>query len=113
MIPDIYTDREELIEYNPAEKDLGVLLCGKLDMSQQTVLVAQKANSILGCIKTDADSRERKVMDPFCSALVRSHLQYCIQALRPQHKRHGEFRVHPEECHEDDQRAGACLKKKG
>ncbi|KAK4816586.1 LOW QUALITY PROTEIN: hypothetical protein QYF61_017976 [Mycteria americana] len=76
---------DDVIDSSPVEKDLEVLMDDKLDMSQQCVLAAQKANCILGCIQISVASRE--VILPLCSALVRPHLQYCVQLWGPQHKK--------------------------
>ncbi|KFV96037.1 hypothetical protein N327_05625, partial [Fulmarus glacialis] len=78
---------DEGIESSPAEKDLGVLVNKKQDMSQQCVLTAKKANHTLGCIKRSVASRSREVILPLCSALVRPHLQYCVQLWSPQHRK--------------------------
>ena len=60
---------------------------GKLDMSQQCALTAQKANHILGCIKRSVASRARDVILPLCSVLVRPHLEYCVHMWSPQYRR--------------------------
>ncbi|KAK4830468.1 hypothetical protein QYF61_011192 [Mycteria americana] len=59
----------------------------KLDMSRQCALAAQKANCILSCIKSSVASRWREVILPLCSALVRPHLQCCVQPWGPQHRK--------------------------
>ena len=69
------------------EKDLGVTFSADMKVSEQCGVVASKGNQILGLIRRTITYQEKQLIVPLYKAIVRPHLEYCIQARRPYRKK--------------------------
>ena len=65
------------------EKDLRVTFSADMKVSEQCGIAASKGNQILGLIRRTIMYKEKQLIVPLYKAIVRPHLEYCIQAWRP------------------------------
>ncbi|KAK4830589.1 hypothetical protein QYF61_011824 [Mycteria americana] len=63
-----YKVGDKRLETSPAERDLGVWVDGKLNMSQQCALAAKRVNCVLGCVKHSIATWSREVTVPLYTA---------------------------------------------
>ncbi len=63
------------------EKDVGVTM--NANMKEQCRIAASKGNQILGMIRRNIAYKEKSLIVPLYKAIVRAHLEYCIQAWSP------------------------------
>ena len=69
------------------EKDLGITISADMKVSEQCGIAASMGNQILGLIRRNITYKGKKLIIPLYKAIVRPHLEYCIQAWRPYRKK--------------------------
>ncbi len=65
------------------EKYLGVTMKANMKVSEQCRIAASKGNQVLGMIRRKITYKEKSLIVPLYKAIVRPHLEYCIQAWNP------------------------------
>ena len=62
------------------EKELGVIISADIKVSEQCGIAASKGNQIIGLTRRTITYKENEVIIPLYTAVVRPHLECCIQA---------------------------------
>ena len=72
------------------EKDLGIMISSDVKSLQQHVVVCNKANRVLGMIRT-ISYKEQWTMVNLYKSLVRPHLAQCVSVWSPYYQKHKEL----------------------
>ena len=65
------------------ENDLEVTTNNNMKVSEQCRIAASKGNQVIGIIRRNITHNEKSLIVPLYKAIVRPHLEYCIQAWDP------------------------------
>ena len=68
-------------------KYLGVPMNAKMKVSEQCRITASKGNQVLGMIRRNITYKDKSLIVPLYKAIVRPHLEYCIQAWHSYHRK--------------------------
>ena len=79
--------RGNILSKTVNDKDLGVTMKANLNVSKQCKIAASNGNQVLGIIRRSITYKEKSLIVPLYRAIVRPHLEYCIQAWSPYHRK--------------------------
>ena len=71
------------ISYVSHPKDLGVTMNANMKVSEQCRIAASKGNQVIGMIRRNITYKDKSLIISLYKAIVRPHLEYCIQAWNP------------------------------
>lgn len=74
------------MEETEQERDLGMWVDHTMTTSHRCDTAVKKANAILGCSRRCISHRDKEVVMTLYKALVRSHVEYCVQFWSPMFK---------------------------
>jgi len=81
-----YTVNGRLLRSTETQRDLGVHVHRSLKVATQVEKVVKKAYCMLAFIGKSIEFKNRQVMLQLERALVRPHMEYCVQFLSPNYK---------------------------